>query len=155
MDQPRAIFTDEHGERMGTELAGQLLRSITGDLAHSVRTRSGVVLEGVTTVRRVVVVVTVVVWEGFRITERVVVRVHLELHVNVDERDIGYNGGISTTSPYIERNIRFDFGFVLAEAHVPMAMGVHEIEARAITLQRYDLEDSCEYTRKAEPGDIP
>lgn len=60
--------------------------------------------------------------------------------MDIDERDVGYDGGVSTTSRYIERKIRFDFGFVLAEARVPMAMGVHEIEARTVTLQRYDLE---------------
>jgi hypothetical protein len=125
---------------MGTKLAGELLCSITGNLSHSVSTRSGVVLEGEATVRRVVVVVTVVVWGGFRITERVVVGVHLEFDINVDERDVGYDGAVST-SRYIERNIRFDFGFVFAEARVPMAMGVHEIEVRTVTLQRYNLED--------------
>lgn len=61
MDQPRLIFTDEHGERMSTKLAGELLSSITRNLAHSVSTRSGVVLEWEATVRRVAVVLTAVV----------------------------------------------------------------------------------------------
>ena len=119
---------------MGAKLAGELLCNITGNLSHSVSTRSGVVLEEEATVRRVVVVVTVVVWGWFRITERVVVRVHLEFDMNVDERDVGYDGGVSKTFRSIERNIRFDFGFVLAEARVPMAMGVHEIEVRTVGL---------------------
>ena len=76
------------------------------------------------------------------ITERVVFRILLEFHMNVDERDVGYDGGISTTARYIERNIRFDFGFDLAEVHVRMAVGIHKIEARTVTLQRFDLEDS-------------
>jgi hypothetical protein len=119
---------------MGAKLAGELLCNITGNLSHSVSTRSGVVLEGEATVRRIVVVVTVAVWGGFRITERVVVRVHLEFDMDVDERDVGYDGGVSTTFRSIERNIRFDFGFVLAEARVSMAMGVHEIEVRTVGL---------------------
>lgn len=64
---------------------------------------------------RVVAVVSVVLQRGDRITERVVVRVHLELHMNIDSRDVGYDGGVSTTPRYIERNIRFDFGFVLTD----------------------------------------
>jgi hypothetical protein len=140
---------------MGTKLAGELLCNITGNLSHSVSTRLGVVLEGEVTVRRVVVVVTVVLWGGFRITERVVVGVHLEFDMNVDERDVGYDGAVSTTSRSIERNIRFDFGFVLAEARVPMAMGVHEIEVRTVTLKRPNLEEKYKYTRQAEPGGIP
>jgi len=144
MDQPRPIFTDEHGESMGTKLAGKLLSSITSDLAHSVRTREGVVLKREITGQSAgVVVVTVVLWG---ITERVVIGVNLEFHMNVDKGDVGYDGGVSTTSRDIERNIRFNFGFVLADVYVPMTMGVHEIEARRVTLQRTDLERSYEYT---------
>jgi len=66
--------------------------------------------------------------------------------MNVNERDVGYDGGVSATSRDIERNIRFNFGFVLAEVHVPMIVGVHEIEARREIFQRIDLEDSYKYT---------
>ena len=128
---------------MGTKLAGKLLSRITSDLPHSVGTCEGVVLKGETPVERAVVVVTVVLWG---ITERVVVGVDLEFHINVDERDVGYDGGVSTTSRDIDRHIRFNFGFVLADVYVPMTMGIHEIEARRVTLQRTDLEGSYGYT---------
>jgi hypothetical protein len=45
--------------------------------------------------------------------------------MNVNEGYVGYDAGVSTTSRYIERNIRFDFGFVLIDARVSMTMGVH------------------------------
>ena len=72
---------------MGTKLVGKLLSGITGDLAHSISTREGVVFKGETIVERAVVVVVAVVLWG--ITERVVVGVYLEFHMNVDERDVG------------------------------------------------------------------
>jgi len=133
---------------MGTKLTGKLLCSVTGDLAHSVSTREGIVLKGKTTVESAVaVVVTVVLWGVlWGITERVVVGIYLEFHMNVDERDIRYNGGVPTTSRDIERNIRFNFGFALADVYVPMTMGVHEIETRRVTFQRTDLKDSHGYT---------
>jgi len=93
---------------MGTKLAGKLLSSITSDLPHSVSTCEGVVLKG--EVRSIIA--TVVLW---RITERVIVGVDLEFHMNVDERDVGYDGGVATTSHDIERNIQFNYGFALAK----------------------------------------
>jgi hypothetical protein len=58
----------------------------------------------------------------------------------------------STTSRDIEKNIGFNFGFVLTDVHVPMTMGAHEIEARGVTLQRTDLEGSYEYTVLFRPS---
>ena len=100
MDEPRTIFTDEHRERMSTKLRGKLLCSITGDLAHSVKTRRGVVLEE----KRVVVILIVIVWGGFRIKERVIMRVLLEFRNNVDARNVRYDGWVFKTSRYIMKH---------------------------------------------------
>lgn len=126
---------------MGTKLAGKLLSSVTSYLPHRVGTCEGIVLKAGE--RAVAVIMTVALWG---ITERVVVGVDLEFYVNVDERYVGDDGGVSTTSRDIERNIRFNFGFVLAEVYVPMTVSVHEIEARRVRSQRTNLKDSYKYT---------
>jgi hypothetical protein len=60
------------------------------------------VLKGETTVERaVVVVVTVALWG---ITERVVIEVDLEFHMNVDERDVGYDAGVYDVPRYREKH---------------------------------------------------
>lgn len=123
---------------MGAKLARKLLSNITSDLPHSVGTCEGVAFKG-----EIPVVATVVLW---RITERVVAGVNLEFHMNVDERDVGDGGGVSTTSCNIEGNIWFDFGFVLADVYVPMTVSVHEIEARRVRAQRINLEHLDKYT---------
>lgn len=88
-----------------------------------------------------------VILEGAVITERVVVRIYLEFNGKVDERYVGYHTGVSTTSKFIERNIWFDLGFVRADALVWMTTRVHEVEARAVRLQRSDLEHPYRYAR--------
>lgn len=126
---------------MGAKLIGKLLSGITSDLAHSIGTREGV-LEGITTVQMAVVVIVTVL---LGITERIVAGIYLEFHKDVDERDVGDDGGVSTASRDIERNIRLNFGFILADFYVSMTVSVHEIKARRVTAQRSDLEDSLLY----------
>ena len=81
---------------MGAKLIGKLLSGITSDLAHGIGTREGVVLKGETTVQRAVVVIVTVVLLG--ITKRVVVGVYLKFHMDLDDRDVGDDGGVSTAS---------------------------------------------------------
>jgi hypothetical protein len=88
-----------------------------------------------------------VILEGAVITERIIIGIYLEFNGKVDERYVGYDTGISTTSRFIERNIWFDFGFVRADALVWMTMRVHEVEARTVRLQRSDLEHPYRYAR--------
>jgi hypothetical protein len=91
---------------MRTKLPGELFGRIIGDLASSVGTPECAVLE------RAI------------IAEGVVTRIQLEFHADVDERDVGYDTGVSMTSRLIYRNIGFDFGIVFADAYVWMTMRV-------------------------------
>ena len=124
---------------MGAKLIGKLLSGITGDLTHSIGTCEGVVLKWDTTMQMAVAVIMNVL---LGITKRIVVGIYLEFHMDVDERDVGDDGGVTTASRDIERNIRLNFGFILADFYVSMSVSVHEIEARRVTAQRSDLEDS-------------
>jgi hypothetical protein len=106
---------------MSPKLGSELLCRITGDLPPTAGTLDGVIFKGAV------------------ITERVVVWIYLEFNGKVDERYVGYDIGVSTTSRFIERNIWFDFGFVRADALVWMTMRVHKVEAGTVRLQRSDL----------------
>ena len=131
---------------MGTKLVGKLLCSIMSDLTPSISTCSSVVLKGETTMGSVpVVIVSSVLWGRLRIMERVIIRVHLEFHMNINERDVNYDGGVPATSQYIEGNIWFDFRFILDDAEVPVVMSVYQIKVRRVMFQCYILEDSCGY----------
>ena len=124
---------------MGAKLIGKLLSGITSDLTQSIGTCEGVVLKGDTTVQMAVVVIVTVL---LGITKRIVVGIYLEFHMDVDERDVGDDGGVTTASRDIETNIRLNFGFILAGFYVSMTVSVHEIKIRRVTGQRSDLEDS-------------